>query len=239
MLEAHMPAASPPLGRAARSLPDLLAERLLAAIVSGQLPAGERLKEVTLAQEHAVSRATVREALIILARSGLVERVARFGARVTAHARDDVAELFELRAVLLGVAARRCARQRAADVVARLTALTDEMERLAADPDADPQAFGARSIAAQELLVGRCGNHHLPEVYDRLAGMSAWRLIRGQATSFLTAERRAESARDWRRLLGLAARGDADGAEAAARTLLSHAAAGVRLQMGAGADAEG
>ena len=44
--------------------------------------AGERLKEEVLAQTHAESRATVREALIALARQGYVVRIPRFGARI-------------------------------------------------------------------------------------------------------------------------------------------------------------
>ena len=66
--------------------------------MSGHLPAGERLKEIALAEEHAVSRATVREALIALAKLGYVEQVPRFGARVAPFAKDDVFHLFEIRA---------------------------------------------------------------------------------------------------------------------------------------------
>jgi DNA-binding GntR family transcriptional regulator len=225
------PGAAVPLGRSVKSLPEQLADLLLAEVTAGRLRAGDRLKEETLAQEHAVSRATVREALIALAKGGFVVRVPRFGARVAGFSREDVDELFELRAALLGVAAGRCARLSAPGTLAELRDLAARMERMATDPATDPQAFAACSVRAQTLLVGGCGNRHLPGFYERLAGISAWQLIRGQATSFLRADWRAESAADWRRLADRIAEGDVEGAEAAARRLLMHSAARVRQQL--------
>ncbi|HKU99859.1 MAG TPA: GntR family transcriptional regulator [Vineibacter sp.] len=219
-----------PLGKAAKSLPEQLAERILGEIMAGRIGPGHRLKELALAQQHAVSRATVREALIALAKRGYVEQIPRFGARVAPFAKEDVFDLYEIRAALLAIAARRWAldpqapRQALADLVA-------EMEALADDPAADPQSFSERSVAAQTLLVGASGNHRLPTLYENLSSMSTWRLIRGRATSFLRAERRRESALDWRRIETAIRLGDADAAEAAARQLLAHSAAGVRAEL--------
>ncbi|WP_165839094.1 GntR family transcriptional regulator [Roseicella frigidaeris] len=222
-----------PLGKAARSLPDLLSEQLLADIMAGRLPSGARLKEVELAREHAVSRATVREALIALSRRGFVERLPRFGARVTTFAQSDVFDLFELRAVLLGLAARRCA-ELGGELASRLEGIVAAMEALAADPGTDPQTFSEQAIRAQHLLVGESGNRHLPELYEHLASMSTWRLIRGRATSFLLAERRQQAAGDWRALVTAIRAGDAAAAEQQARELLAHSAEGVRAQLGRG-----
>ena len=185
-----------PIGRSSRSLPDQVAEHLLEAIVAGRLPAGTRLKEVALAQEHAVSRATIREALITLERRRFVERVPRFGARVTKLGADDVAELFEVRAALLAIAAERCASGGDATVLARLLRLVEEM-RGQGRADADPQRFAALSIEAQHLLLGASGNRYLLELYEQLASLSTWRLIRTRALSFVQVARRRESARDW------------------------------------------
>jgi len=220
-----------PLGKAARSLPEQLAERLLTEVLAGHLRPGDRLKEEELAQKHAVSRATVREALITLTKQGHVVRVPRFGARIAEFSREDVADLFELRAVLLAVAAGRCARTGEAARVAELDALVSRLEAMAADPATDPQAFAAQSIRAQTFLVTWCGNRHLPGVYERLASMGAWQLIRGRATSFRTMEQRQESAADWRRLAGHIAKGDAEASERAARRLLEHSAKRVRKHL--------
>ncbi len=219
-----------PLGKAAKSLPELLAERILGEIMAGRIEPGHRLKELALSQQHAVSRATVREALITLAKRGYVEQIPRFGARVAAFAKEDVFDLFEIRAALLSVAARRCALDPDAPRAA-LAGLVAEMEAMAAAPEVDPQSFSDRSVAAQNLLIGASGNRRLPELYAHLANMSTWRLIRGRATSFLRAERRRESAADWRQLETAIRLGDADTAETAARQLIAHSAAGVRAEL--------
>lgn len=219
-----------PLGKTTKSLPELLAERILEDIMSGRLAAGDRLKELALAEQHAVSRATVREALIALSKLGYVEQVPRFGARVARLAKDDVYHLFEIRAALLGIAARNCAVDANAPREA-LAGLVDEMETLAADPATPAQRFSERSIAAQILLIEASGNGRLPALYEHLSGISSWRMIRGRATSFLSAERRSEAAADWRLIEEAIRSGDDDAAEAAARRLFAHSSAAVRAEL--------
>lgn len=219
-----------PLGKAAKSLPELLAERILGEIMAGRITPGHRLKELALAQQHAVSRATVREALIALSKRGYVEQIPRVGARVAPFARVDVFDLYEIRAALLAIAARRCALAPDAPRQA-LAGLVAEMEALAADPDTDPQSFSERSIAAQNLLIAASGNQRLPGLYDHLSTMSTWRLIRGRATSFRRAERRSEAALDWRRIETAIRQANVEAAETAARLLFAHSAAAVRAEL--------
>ena len=217
------PAAMPPLvetplGRLVKSLPERLAERILEDVMTGRLRPGERLKEELLAETHAVSRATVREALIALARQGYVVRIPRSGARIAEFSRNDLDDLFELRAALLAMAAGRYTRQAGP---AERAAIEAEVARL--------EMMAAQSIRIQTLVIERCGNNHLPDMYKRLAGMGMWQLIRGQASSFLTLAGRQESAADWRRLADCVTGKDDGGAERAARLLLEHSAVRVRI----------
>lgn len=62
-----------------------LADRLAALIRSGDLTAGTWLIERQLATTHGVGRSTVRNALGMLARAGLVEQVPDVGAQVAAQ----------------------------------------------------------------------------------------------------------------------------------------------------------
>lgn len=220
-----------PLGKSDKSLPEQLADLLLAEVMAKRLNAGDRLKEEELAQQHAVSRATVREALISLTKQGVIVRVPRLGARVAEFSRKDLDDLFELRAMLLGLAAGSCARKGGDQELAEFKALVAELERLAAEPGTDPQGFANHSIQAQGYLIQWAGNRHLPDIYERLASMGAWQLIRGRATSFLTAELRQQSASDWRRLAGKLEAGDIEGSERAARRLLERSADRVRAQL--------
>ncbi len=221
-------AAGIPLGRLVKPLSERLAERILEDVMSGQLQPGDRLKEELLAQEHAVSRATVREALIALSRQGYVVRIPRSGARIAELSRQDLDDIFELRAALLAVAAGRFAQRAEATEREALEAMVVGMEASAADTNTSPQAFTAQSVQAQSLLTDRCGNAHLPDIYKRLAGMGMWQVIRGQASSFLTLHARQESAGDWRCVLDCIKARDVDGAERAGRLLLQHSAARVR-----------
>lgn len=217
-----------PLGRTVKPLSERLAERILEDVMAGRLLPGERLKEELLAQTHAVSRATVREALIALARQGYIVRTPRFGARIAELSRHDLDDLFELRAALLALAAGRFAAQAGPAERQELATIVAELEVAAADETTGPQAFALLSIRAQALLTDRCGNGHLPDIYKRLAGMGTWQLIRGQASSFLTLRGRQESATDWRRVADRIAAQDVGGAERAGRLLLDHSAARVR-----------
>ncbi len=122
-------------------------------MMAGRLAPGERLKEELLAQTHAVSRATVREALIALARQGYVVRIPRFGARIAELSRHDLDDLFELRAALLGLAAGRFARRAEAADGQMLEAMVAELEASANDERVSPQAFADQSIRLQTLLT--------------------------------------------------------------------------------------
>lgn len=228
--------ADAPIGRTSRSLPAQLADHLLDAILTGRLPAGARLKELSLAQEHAVSRATVREALILLEKSRFVERVPRFGARVTAPITQDVLQLFEVRGALLGVAAAHCAADGAA-VIPELRRIVDEMSRHT-QPEADPFQFAELSIAAQHLLLRASGNRYLIELYEQLANLGTWHIVRSRALSFVEAQRRAESHRDWRGVLRAIEAGREEAAERAVRTVLAHSAVGVSAQLASATDGD-
>ncbi len=78
-------------------------------IVSGRLRAGERLREMPLAETFGLSRGTLRAALSELEREGLVERRAYSGWSVTAFTSADAHELYTLRQALEGLAARLAA----------------------------------------------------------------------------------------------------------------------------------
>src|SRR5487761_2611963 len=95
-----------------------IAERIGEAIVDEQFAPGERLKEVDLATAFGVSRTTVHEALRILENRGLVRILPERGAQVTQLSRVELENLFEIRAVLLGLAASHAARNGEAAVQA-------------------------------------------------------------------------------------------------------------------------
>ncbi|MBE3636740.1 GntR family transcriptional regulator [Mangrovicoccus algicola] len=85
-------------------------QRLIGDIRSGALAPGARLREVELARRLGLSRTPVREALRLLESEGLVAHLPRQGATVRQLDYAEVAELYEMRSVLEGTAARLAAR---------------------------------------------------------------------------------------------------------------------------------
>jgi len=82
---------------------------LRAGILDGRYGFGARLAEIEIAAELGLSRTPVREALRRLGSEGLVELLPHRGARVRTWTARDLAETYELRAVLEGLGARRAA----------------------------------------------------------------------------------------------------------------------------------
>jgi DNA-binding GntR family transcriptional regulator len=85
------------------------AEAIRSSIITGVLPPSERLLEVQLAKQLEVSRGTVRSALAQLAHEGLVRQVAFTKWEVSGTSAADAWELYTLRSVLEGFAARTAA----------------------------------------------------------------------------------------------------------------------------------
>ena len=78
-------------------------------ILTGEYGPEERLIEEQLAERLGVSRTPVRQALTMLEAEGLVEIAPNRGATVCSFSTEDVWDIYDLRAVLEGHAARRAA----------------------------------------------------------------------------------------------------------------------------------
>jgi DNA-binding GntR family transcriptional regulator len=83
-----------------RTLAEQVVRRLRKQIILGQLPPGQRLTEVQLAEQLGVSRGTVREALRRLEAEYLVESHSHRGSRVANLTISDAVEICELHALL-------------------------------------------------------------------------------------------------------------------------------------------
>ena len=93
------------------SLPDFVYGKLRSAIRNQELKPGDRLREVQLAERLGVSRTPVREALKRLEADGLTRVAPPRGFVVTELTHRRVMELYAMREILAGVAARFAAEQ--------------------------------------------------------------------------------------------------------------------------------
>lgn len=78
-------------------------------IVEGVIPPATKLSETELSTKYAVSRAVIREAINRLEGCHLVERKPNVGAKVVALTETGLAELYQVRESLEGMAARLAA----------------------------------------------------------------------------------------------------------------------------------
>jgi DNA-binding GntR family transcriptional regulator len=109
-----------------RKMTDWVWEELREAIIELRLRPGEPLREVALAEQLGVSKTPLREAFARLEQEGLVETTSFKGAVVTGYSERDLNEIYELRALLEGAAARAAAERSTDDT---LDALRDLVVR--------------------------------------------------------------------------------------------------------------
>ncbi|MFW5833378.1 MAG: GntR family transcriptional regulator, partial [Pseudomonadota bacterium] len=98
-----------------------VADTIRTLILRGDFPAGEHLREAALADRFQVSRTPVRAALAENAKDGLLDYEPNRGYRVRRFDLRDIADAFELRAVLEGTACRVAA-ERGLDLEAERSA---------------------------------------------------------------------------------------------------------------------
>jgi len=110
------------------SLPEQIANALVEGIVRGTFTPGQRLLETELALQFGVSRGPVREAFRIVEKEALIEIRPRYGAFVAKLSEKDVADIFEVRGILLSLAARRVAEMHDDKVLSDLRKGTSELE---------------------------------------------------------------------------------------------------------------
>jgi DNA-binding GntR family transcriptional regulator len=88
------------IGLQHRTLSLAVVDMLRDEILRGVLPAGSALKQAELAERFGVSRIPIREALFQLEAEGLVKMEPHKGGVVAGFALDELADVFELRALL-------------------------------------------------------------------------------------------------------------------------------------------
>ena len=83
------------------SLSEQIAKHISEQIISGELVEGERIQELRIAKELDVSRGSVREALLIVERTHLIEIYPRRGAIVSEMSAQQVKALFDTSSLFL------------------------------------------------------------------------------------------------------------------------------------------
>jgi DNA-binding GntR family transcriptional regulator len=141
------------------------------AILAGSLPPGARLRAEPLAERLRTSRTPVREALILLAREGLVDIEPRRGAIVRSFDAADLADLYDVRALIEPHAASRAATRIGPDELARLRAICTAAEARGADDDAAVEDQVALNEEFHAIVVTAAGSPRLEAALRAVAGI--------------------------------------------------------------------
>lgn len=167
----------PNLGGTRSSYRERVADALRAALIAGELRAGEVYSAPTLAVRFGVSATPVREAMLDLAKEGLVDTVPNKGFRVTAVSEKQLDDYKHIRALIEIPTTAELATSADPAALEALRPVAQEIVTAAADGDLI--AYVEADIRFHLGLLALCGNDHLVEVVgdlrkrSRLYGLQA------------------------------------------------------------------
>lgn len=178
------------------------------AIRKGTLSIGERVTEADLAARFGVSRTPVRDAVIRLEADGLLTNEPRRGLIITDLSHQQIVELYFMREVLEGAAARLAA-QSASDIELRTIAELSESE---ADHLGNFDELGEINQKFHQMIMLAAHNRYL------LRSLSQLSVTMSLLPSLLSKGNRAQAAStEHRTIVSALLNRDCEGAETAAR----------------------
>jgi len=192
-----------------RSRGDFVYESLRDAIWDGRIAIGERVREEEIARNLGVSRTPVREALQRLQQRGLLVFGAGRGLTVASLSQHQVLQLYAMREILEGSAARFAAEHATAPEIALLWRLQKELCK----PDHDTMALVTLNRRLHQAIYEAAHNQYLLQtlgvLHDSLALL--------HSTTFRVPSRRQESDEEHRQIVEAIEQHNPDRAEEAAR----------------------
>ncbi|MES2660279.1 MAG: GntR family transcriptional regulator [Verrucomicrobiota bacterium] len=145
---------------------DKIRETLEQGIIEGKFADGERLDEVRLATSFGVSRTPFREALQMLASSGLVKLIPRRGAYVRYPGVVELVEMFAVMTELEVLCGRLAARRMTAGELIDITRAAQACQ--AALEKQDPDAYYYENEEFHRLIYQASGNTFLASEVEKL-----------------------------------------------------------------------
>lgn len=199
---------------------------LLQGIRDGQIRPGDRIREEDVAESLGVSRTPVREALQQLQARRLVEMAPGRGTVVVELTTHQAIELYSMREVLEGAAARFAAQHA---VPAELSIMQELLNEFTSSKGGDPRRLASINQRLHQTIYEAARNRYMQEALSHLE--DALSLLRG--TTFELEDRHDSADREHRAIVAAIASRDAEGAEAASRLHIREAQR-ARIRMLAG-----
>ncbi|MEL6519441.1 MAG: GntR family transcriptional regulator [Pseudomonadota bacterium] len=144
-----------------RKRADIIADEVEGLIFDGSFVDGQRLDEVQLAERFNVSRTPIREALLRLANSGLVEQLPRRGVFVRHPSPVQLIEMFEVMAELEAACVRFAALRISNTALLDLRVINERCAVSATEGDTD--AYYRENEFFHALIYQQSGNGFLEQ----------------------------------------------------------------------------
>jgi len=192
-----------------RSRAELVYENLRDAISDGRIAAGERVREEEVARNLGVSRTPVREALQRLQQRGLLSFGPTRGLVVAQLSHEQVVELYAMREILEGSAARFAAQHASPGEIALLHRLQDQL-RAAEGDDLLRKSLDRRF---HQAIYEAAHNRYLMQMLDSM--LDSFALL--HSTTLRLPHRQRNSDEERQRIIAAIEKHDANRAEKAAR----------------------
>ena len=184
--------------RTVRTLPEQIADDIGASIARGEFEPGARLLEQDIAHQYGVSRGPVREALRVLSARGLAVIYPRRGATVVELTLDNLVDLFNTRAVLMGLAARYFAAMASDEARVRLGEALQQLRAVSQAEGTDSISFVSATSRVGLIIARNCGSESLGQLIEHQNDSSAWgALWQSGRIDFVTHERRLSATGDY------------------------------------------
>jgi DNA-binding GntR family transcriptional regulator len=204
-----------PLGRSL-NLRETVVEKLRTAIITGELKEGTVVSAPALGAQLGVSATPVREAMMDLAREGLVETMKNKGFRVTTVTDEELLNLTEVRLLIEPPTVARVAGHVPAAAIVELRAIADRNVLAAEQEDLQTYLVTDRDLHA--LILKHAANPFLEELATSLRRRTRMYGLLTLADAGVL----SESAREHHQLIDLIEAGDGRAAEALARRHIGH-----------------
>ena len=135
---------------------------IITAIATGELKAGEKIKEQQIADEMNISRAPIREAIRDLAAQGIVEYAPKKGATVATLNEKSIRETYSLRALLEGMAVHLAIENITDEEIKKMEDSSKEMtEKL---KEKDVEAFIEKDVEFHNFICEKCNHSKLQKL---------------------------------------------------------------------------
>ena len=188
------------------SLADQVFDELEKNVLTEVYKRGEIITEMRLCEQLGVSRTPVREAMLRLEQEHLIENTGK-GARVIGVSLEDIADIYDIRLRIEGIASRKAACNRTEEGLRELKEALEVQEFYTAKQDPD----GIKNMDSRfhQILYRLCGSAPLRYTLEPLHR----RIVKYRKVSISEHSRAAESLQEHKDIYDAIERGDGDAAE--------------------------